>query len=164
MPDISNSETTFQNNTESQDSKPQRPKKPELYFLKTYPFRYDSSHHHPQEQDYWNETVEIETSQGQTLTITAYLLRVYPTTFNEYDAYMDIPYCSLSDITGPVKSHDIKTAKSPRLEKIWKVVAGPQESTINGYFRGDYTNNNPPAWIFGLRLLSQEQSRAIAAS
>ena len=148
MPDINNSETTFQKNTQSQDSKPPRPQKPELYFLKTYPFRYDSSHHHSHEQDYWNETVEIETSQCQTLTITAYLLRVYPTNFNQYDAYMDIPKSCLSDI---------KTVKSPRLGKTWKVVAGPQESTINGYFRGDYTNNNPPAWIFGLRL-SQEQS------
>ena len=62
---------------------------------------------------------------------------------NEYDAYMDIPkYCP----------SDIKKIRSSRLGKTWEVVAGPIESIPMGYFRGDYGNNNPPAWIFGLRL------------
>ena len=143
MSDMSNLETSSQNTAQSTQSKPQRPKKPEIYFLRTYPFRDDSSHHHPQEENYWNETVEAETSQGEKLNIEAYLLRVYPTTFNEYDAYMDIPKYSPSDI---------KQIRSSRLGKTWEVVAGPIESLINGYFRGDYSNNNPPAWIFGLRL------------
>ena len=143
MSDMSNLETSSHNTAQSTQSKPQRPKKPEIYFLRTYPFRDDSSHHHPQEENYWNETVEAETSQGEKLNIEAYLLRVYPTTFNEYDAYMDIPkYCP----------SDIKKIRSSRLGKTWEVVAGPIESIPMGYFRGDYGNNNPPAWIFGLRL------------
>ena len=143
---MSNLETSSQNTAQSTQSKPQRPKKPEIYFLRTYPFRDDSSHHHPQEENYWNETVEAETSQGEKLNIEAYLLRVYPTTFNEYDAYMDIPMSYNSDI------RNIKKIRSSRLGKTWKVVAGPIESIPMGYFRGDYGNNNPPAWIFGLRL------------
>ena len=143
---MSNLETSSQNTAQSTQSKPQRPKKPEIYFLRTYPFRDDSSHHHPQEENYWNETVEAETSQGEKLNIEAYLLRVYPTTFNEYDAYMDIPMSYNSDIK------NIKKIRSSRLGKTWDVVAGPIESIPIGYFRGDYGNNNPPAWIFGLRL------------
>ena len=143
MSDMSNLETSSQNTAQSTQSKPQRPKKPEIYFLRTYPFRDDSSHHHPDEKDYRDETVEAETSQGEKLNIEAYLLRVYPTTFNEYDAYMDIPKDCPSDI---------KKIRSSRLGKTWKVVAGPIESITMGYFRGDYGNNNPPAWIFGLRL------------
>ena len=140
---ISNLETFSQNTAQSTQSKSQRPKKPEIYFLRTYPFRDDSSHHHPDEKYYRDETVEAETSQGETLDIEAFLLRVYPTTFNEYDAYMDIPkYCP----------SDIKKIRLSRLGKTWNVVAGPIESPINGYFRGDYSNNNPRAWIFGFRL------------
>jgi hypothetical protein len=146
MSDMSNLEISSQNTAQSTQSKPQRPKKPEIYFLRTYPFRDDSSHHHPQEENYWNETVEAETSQGEKLNIEAYLLRVYPTTFNEYDAYMDIPMSYNSDIK------NIKKIRSSRLGKTWDVVAGPIESIPIGYFRGDYGNNNPPAWIFGLRL------------
>ena len=146
MSDMSNLETSSQNTAQSTQSKPQRPKKPEIYFLRTYPFRDDSSHHHPQEENYWNETVEAETSQGEKLNITTYLLRVYPTTFNEYDAYMDIPMSYNSDIK------NIKKIRSSRLGKTWNVIAGPIESMPMGYFRGDYGNNNPPAWIFGLRL------------
>jgi hypothetical protein len=143
MSDMSNLETSSQNTAQSTQSKPQRPQKPEIYFLRTYPFRDDSSHHHPDEKDYRDAKVEIETSKGQKLNIEAYLLRVYPTTFNEYDAYMDIPkYCP----------SDIKKIRSSRLGKTWEVVAGPIESIPMGYFRGDYGNNNPPAWIFGLRL------------
>jgi hypothetical protein len=146
MSDMSNLETSSQNTAQSTQSKPQRPKKPEIYFLRTYPFRDDSSHHHPQEENYWDETVEAETSQGEKLNITTYLLRVYPTAFNEYDAYMDIPMSYNSDIK------NIKKIRSSRLGKTWEVVAGPIESMPMGYFRGDYGNNNPPAWIFGLRL------------
>jgi hypothetical protein len=47
---------------------------------------------------------------------------------------------------------NIKKIRSSRLGKTWEVVAGPIESMPMGYFRGDYGNNNPPAWIFGLRL------------
>ncbi|MFM7572718.1 MAG: hypothetical protein ACKO4S_06215 [Snowella sp.] len=146
MSDMSNLETSSQNTAQSTQSKPQRPKKPEIYFLRTYPFRDDSSHHHPQEENYWDETVEAETFQGEKLNITTYLLRVYPTTFNEYDAYMDIPMSYNSDIK------NIKKIRSLRLDKTWEVVAGAIESIPMGYFRGDYGNNNPPAWIFGLRL------------
>jgi hypothetical protein len=146
MSDMSNLETSSQNTAQSTQSKPQRPQKPEIYFLRTYPFRDDSSHHHPQEENYWNETVEAETSQGEKLNIEAYLLRVYPTTFNKYDAYMDIPMSYNSDIK------NIKKIRSSRLGKTWNVVAGPIESIPIGYFRGDYGNNNPRAWIFGLRL------------
>lgn len=101
----------------------------------------DSSHH-PQEQDYISEVVQVVTSTGQELNITTYLLRVYPETFNGYDAYMDIPMSDPSDI---------QTVYSPRLNKRWTVVVGPKESPIKGYFRGDYSENNPPAWVFGLR-------------
>jgi hypothetical protein len=145
MPDTSDVETSLQNTAQSQQSKPHPPKTPEIYFLRTYPFRYDSSHHHPQEQDYWDEIVEVETSQGQKLPISTYLLRVYPHTFNGYDAYMDIPISY---------NMSIKKVRASRLGKTWEVIAGPAESPISGYFRGDYTENNPPAWIFGLRLIS----------
>jgi hypothetical protein len=73
MSDMSNLETSSQNTAQSTQSKPQRPKKPEIYFLRTYPFRDDSSHHHPDEKDYPNKTVEAETSQGENLNI--YLTR-----------------------------------------------------------------------------------------
>jgi len=103
------------------------------------------SFHHPQEQDYWEEKIEVETATNQRLFIQTYLLRVYPETFNSYDAYMDIPMSN---------NPNIKKIYSSRLGKIWEVITGPTESLINGYFRGDYTENNPPAWVFGLRLIS----------
>ena len=106
------------------------------------------SYHHPQEQDYWQEQIEVENSLGQRQTIQTNLLRVYPESFNTYDAYMDIP----------MSIHpDIQKVISPRLGKTWKVIAGPTESSIMGYFRGDYTSNNPPAWVFGLRLNQAEK-------
>lgn len=43
---------------------------------------------------------------------------------------------------------------SQRLNTWWEVINGPQESSINGLFRGEQTPNNPPAWVFGLRLLT----------
>jgi hypothetical protein len=107
------------------------------------------SYHHPQEQDYWQEEIEIETSIGQPQTIRTNLLRVYPESFNSYDAYMDIPMSI---------NPDIQKVISPRLGKTWEVITGPTESRIRGYFRGDYTDNNPPAWVFGLRLSQEEDS------
>jgi len=106
-----------------------------------------SPFHHPQEEDYLSEAVEVVTSKGELFNLTTNLLRVYPETFNGYDAYMDIPMRYPQDI------QNIKTVYSPRLEKRWTVVVGPTESLINGYFRGDYSENNPPAWVFGLRLI-----------
>ncbi|QJB43243.1 hypothetical protein [Dolichospermum flos-aquae] len=107
---------------------------------------FNSATHHPQERDYWYEEIELETIDGQKVTQETYLLRVYPEKFNGYDAYMDIPMsCNL---------HIIKVF-SARLNKTWKVVFGPVESPITGIFRGDYTSNNPPAWIFGLSLLTE---------
>jgi hypothetical protein len=103
------------------------------------------SFHHPQEQDYWNEEVEVETTTSQRLFLQTYLLRVYPETFNSYDAYMDIPLSN---------NPNLKKVHSSRLGKTWEVITGPTESLINGYFRGDNTENNPPAWVFGLRLRS----------
>lgn len=101
--------------------------------------------HHPQEQNYYSEIVEVEYSDGTRVRQETFLLRIYPTTFNGYDAYMDIQ----------------KTPEAPtfckvhcqRLGKSWEIVNDPQESVINGQFRGDETTNNPPAWIFGLKLL-----------
>lgn len=104
-------------------------------------------HHHPQEQDYWNEEIEAENSAGQRRLLQTYLLRLYPENFNGYDAYLDI---SLAH------NPDIKKVLSLHLNQTWEVVTGPIESPISGYFRGDYTENNPPAWVFGLRLLSGE--------
>jgi hypothetical protein len=148
MSDLSNTPISNQYTTQSPASKPQPPRTPDIHFLKTYPRRYDSSPHHPQEIDYPNETVEVETSDGQKVTIQTYLLRVYPETFNTYNAYMDIPSREITDI---------KKVISSRLGKTWEVIAGPIESPIRGYFRGDYTENNPPAWIFGLRLDREQQ-------
>jgi hypothetical protein len=102
------------------------------------------SHHHPQEQDYWNEEIEAEDSAGQKQLLQAYLLRIYPESFYGYDAYLDIPMTHNSDIT---------KISSSRLNKKWEVVSGPAESSIRGFFRGDYAENNPPAWVFGLRLI-----------
>ncbi|HAG82121.1 MAG TPA: hypothetical protein DCL61_13380 [Cyanobacteria bacterium UBA12227] len=105
------------------------------------------SWHHPQEQDYWNEDVEVEVSTGQRLLVQTYLLRIYPETFNSYDAYMDIPI---------VNNPHIKKVHSSRLGKTWEVISGPTESLIRGYFRGDYRENNPPAWIFGLKVIADQ--------
>lgn len=127
-------------------SKKTPPKIPDIQFLRTYQRRYDSSHHHPQEHDFLNEEVEIETSDGNRSSLKTYLLRVYPEMFNGYDAYMDIPISYPSDI---------KKVRSLRLGRTWEVIAGPVESSVRGYFRGDYTENNPPAWIFGLRSLQE---------
>lgn len=102
--------------------------------------------HHPQETDYWNEEIEIETSTGQRDSQKIYLLRVYPTTFNGYDAYMDIPMSGI---------RDIRRVISLRLKKRWEVVSGLTKSPIEGLFRGDYTTNNPRAWIFGLKLVTE---------
>lgn len=105
------------------------------------------SWHHPQEQDYWNEDVEVEVSTGQRLLVQTYLLRIYPETFNSYDAYMDISI---------VNNPHIKKVHSSRLGKTWEVISGPTESLIRGYFRGDYRENNPSAWIFGLRVITDK--------
>jgi hypothetical protein len=111
----------------------------EIELAKTMP-----SYHHPQEQDYWGEQIEVENTVGQKTMIQTYLLRLYPQTFNGYDAYLDIPQAH---------NPDIKKVSSSRFEKRWEVVTGPTESQIRGYFRGDYTENNPPAWVLGLRLI-----------
>lgn len=100
------------------------------------------SAHHPQEQNYWNEQVEVETSKGQKKQIQTFLLRVYPTPLNGCDAYMDIPKSADPDIT---------MVYSLKLQTKYKVITEPRESPINGHFRGDYTENNPPAWVFGLK-------------
>lgn len=100
------------------------------------------SAHHRQEQDYWDEQVEVETSEGQKKQIKTFLLRVYPTPLNGYDAYMDISKSEDSDIT---------TVYSEKLNIKWKVIGNPQEAPISGCFRGNYTENNPPAWVFGLK-------------
>jgi hypothetical protein len=107
------------------------------------------SYHHPQEQDYWQEKIEVENAIGQKQTIKANLLRVYPESFNTCDAYMDIPMSI---------NPDIQKVISLRLGKTWKVIAGPTESPIMGYFRGDYTKNAPPAWVFGLVLSQKDVS------
>lgn len=104
-----------------------------------------SLNHHPGEQNYWGEPVEVETSNGQTIHQKTFLLRVYPETFNSWDAYMDIPHT-------PDKP-DFKKVHSSRLNITWEVIGGPSESPINGIFRGDNTTNNPRAWVFGLRKL-----------
>jgi hypothetical protein len=147
MSDISNAQASDQYTPQSQESKPQPPKIPDIRFIRTYPRRYDSSYHyhHPQELNYPYENVEIEDSKGQRLDVQTYLLRVYPEKFNDYDAYMDIPMSSYTP--------DIRKVRSASLGKTWEVIAGPAESPIRGYFRGDYTENNPPAWMFGLRLI-----------
>ncbi len=146
MSNITNLQQSSDYSSQSKTGKQQPPKIPDIHFIRTYQRRYDSSHHHPKERDFPYENVEIETSDGQKADIQAYLLRVYPEVFNGYDAYMDIPMSV---------SSDIKKVRSSRLGKIWEVIAGPAESPISGYFRGDYSENNPPAWIFGLRLLQQ---------
>lgn len=104
--------------------------------------------HHPQQQDYPNELIEVETSTGQKLEVKTYLLRVYPETFNSYDAYMDIPMSN---------NPDIKKVHSSSVNKSWKVIHGPTESPVRGYFRGNYTENNPPAWVFGLKLIPENR-------
>lgn len=142
--------------SQSKASKQQPPQIPDIHFIKTYQRRYDSSHHHPKERDFPYENVEIETSDGQKADIRTCLLRVYPEVFNGYDAYMDIPYMDIPMSLGSdIKLANIKKVRSSRLGKIWEVIAGPLESPIGGYFRGDYTENNPRVWIFGLRLIQK---------
>ena len=108
------------------------------------------SQHHSQEQDYWGEEIDLENSAGRKQSLTSSLLRVYPENFNGYDAYLDI----LMNLLGrDIKQEDVKKVHSSRLKKTWEVVTGPIASPINGFFRGDYTENNPPVWTFGLKLL-----------
>ena len=105
------------------------------------------SSHATDETDYWYETVQIE-------TVMAPLLRRKPSFkslslgLNGYDAYMDIPKST------PHDPYKFKKVYSPTLEAEWEVISGPHESPIVGDFRGDYTSNNPPAWMFGLRNCS----------
>jgi hypothetical protein len=101
------------------------------------------SNHHPHEQDYPDEKVQVETSNGQIVTQETFLLRVYPETFNGYDAYMDIPLTE--------KKPNFKKVYSSRLDMTWEVARGPSKSPIRGNFRGDDTTNNPFAWVFGLK-------------
>lgn len=108
------------------------------------------SGHHPQEQDYWYEEVEVTTPNGNVSTQETFLLRVYPEPFNTYDAYMDIP--KTNEIPNFQKVH------SPRLGITWEVIAGPSESPIDGNFRGDETHNNPRAWMFVLKKLEPEKT------
>jgi hypothetical protein len=95
----------------------------------------------PQKQDYRNEEVEVENSTGQRFPIGTYLLRVYPESFNSYDAYMEIPM----SIT---IYKEIQKVISPRLGKTWKVIAGPTESLIG----------NAPGWEFWLGLIQEDVS------
>lgn len=101
--------------------------------------------HHPQEQEYWEATVEVETPDGQKLQLKTHLLRIYPTTFNGYDAYMDIP-----EISGTPKFTKVYFSK---LNIVWEVIVGPRKAPTSGDFRGDYSSNNPPSWIFGLKKI-----------
>ena len=101
------------------------------------------SNHHSQEKDYWAEQVEVETNDGKIMIQDTYLLRVYPETFNGYDAYMDMPKTS--------EKPNFKKVKFSKLGITWEVVGSPSESPVQGSFRGDYTHGNPPAWCFGLR-------------
>ncbi|MBD2547779.1 hypothetical protein [Planktothricoides raciborskii] len=107
-------------------------------------------HHATDEKDYWFETVQIETVDGDTVEAKTYFLRVYPTSFNGYDAYMDIPKNT------PHDPYRFKKVYSPTLKTKWEVISGPHESFLGGAFRGDYDNTqgNPSAWIFGLKNCS----------
>ncbi|AFY80740.1 hypothetical protein [Oscillatoria acuminata] len=111
------------------------------------------SHHAPDEQDYWSETVEIETVDGEKVKVKTSLLRVYPSGFNGYDAYMDIPKNT------PHDPYKFKKVYFPKLDIHWEVITTPTESGIKGDFRGNHTPTsnipgNTPAWIFGLRNCS----------
>ncbi|MCT7962311.1 hypothetical protein NG791_16705 [Laspinema sp. D1] len=103
------------------------------------------SDHAPDEKDYWEETVQIETKEGDIIEVKTFLLRVYPSGFNGYDAYLDIPQST------PHDPYRFKKVYSPTLKTEWKVINGPHESHMGGYFRGDYNTSNPRAWIFGLK-------------
>jgi hypothetical protein len=100
--------------------------------------------HHVQEQNYWKETVQVETFNNEVFMQKTFLLRIYPINLNGYDAYMDIP----KNTNFP----NFKRIYSPRLDTCWEVLGKPQESSISGFFRGDLTSNNPPVWMFGLKL------------
>lgn len=113
------------------------------------------SYHHPEERDYFHEEVEVESSTGQKQVITASLLRVYPESFNGYDAYLDI---LASDDPSTKSSSDIRKVTSPRLGKRWEVTWGPKESLIQDLFRGDFGGNVPPAVVMGLRLVSEDDA------
>lgn len=106
------------------------------------------SGHATDEKDYWDETVQIETVDGDRVEAETFVVRVYPSGFNGYDAYIDIPKST------PHDPYKFKKVYFPKLDTEWEVITTPTESPIEGYFRGDYTTNNPPAWIFGLRNCS----------
>jgi hypothetical protein len=146
MSNVNNAQQASDYTSQTRSSKQQPPKTPDIHFMRTYPRRYDSSHHHPQEQNFSDEDIEIETSDSRKVDIKAYLLRVYPEVFNGYDAYIDIPISYPSDV---------KKVRSLRLGKTWEVIASATKSQVRGIFRGDYPKNNSPAWIFGLRLLQE---------
>jgi len=154
-----------QSDESPQSSEVRKPDIDDVQFLKTYPLRYDSrlpkfgsardrsrysSSHHPEEKDYTNERVEVKyRGKCDREEIEAWLLRVYPETFNTYDAYMDIPM-----------KYDPEIEEVSWRGKVWDVVAGPYESPIVGKFRGDHTSNNPPAWIYGLQLKPSDQNQS----
>jgi len=96
-------------------------------------------------QDYTSENLEVEYPNGQKKQIKSYLLRIYLTTFNECDAYMDIP-----------KTQEFPTFVKVYFKKVdtwWIVIQSPQDAPIRGMFRGEYSENNPPAWVFYLRKI-----------
>ncbi len=113
------------------------------------------SGHARDEKDYWYEIVQIETLDGDTVEVETALLRVYPSGFDGYDAYMDIK----SPRYDPYR---FKKVYFPTLKTEWEVISGPHKSPIAGYFRGNYIPYNPqdnpqgctPAWMFGLRNCS----------
>lgn len=105
------------------------------------------SYHHPHEEDLWDQEIEVEYGNNIKETLRAYLLRLYPESFNGYDAYLDIPRSC---------NPEIKSISLPHLQKKWQIITGPTESQIKGYFRGDYSENNPPAWVYGLKLASTQ--------
>lgn len=100
--------------------------------------------HHPRQKDYWNKLVQVVTPSGKIFAQPTYLLRLYPETFYSYDAYMDIPRIEVVP--------SFNRVIFPEINMTWTVIYGPKESIISGYFRGENTPNNPPAWMFGLRL------------
>lgn len=116
-----------------------------------------SPSHHPQEQNYWNETVEIETEEGQKFSMKTYLIRVYPEPVNSYDAYVEMSFSGSLEIT-----RKISRIYSPRLGKTWDVIGDPIESPIGNFiddnmclngntFLGEDTN-----WMLGLKVAPEQ--------
>lgn len=109
------------------------------------------SGHATDEKDYWYEIVQIETLDGDTVEVETALLRVYPSGFDGYDAYMDIK-------STPHDPYRFKKVYSSTLKTEWEVISGPHESPVVGKFHGNYTPDNlqgcPPVWMFGLRNCS----------